>query len=83
MNQKFLQDVLIPWIGELSSGDPEATECGPGRAGERQKFSEHIVDLMLMVYRLGSAEDKISLLSQQCKVLSLVYNFLYQNIYSN
>ncbi len=77
MNQKFLKGVLIPWIAELSSGDTESVDGSPGRVGERQKFSEHIVDLMLMVYRLGSADDKISLLSQLCKVLSLVYSFSF------
>ena len=72
VNQKFLQEVLIPWIGEMSPADAQPQEGSRELGGERQKYSEHIVDMMLMVYRLGSSDNKIALLSQLCKVLVTV-----------
>ena len=69
INKEFLQDVLLPWIDRV-------TDCA---LNVQSSFTEGIVDILFMVYKLGSAEEKTDLLSILCKV-RLIFLFSWATL---
>ena len=56
-NKAFLQDVLLPWIGIVKEYQ-----------FNKNIFTQGIVDLLFVVYKLGSAAEKTNMLALLCKV---------------
>ena len=56
-NKAFLQDLLLPWIGTIKEYQ-----------FNKNIFVQGIVDLLFLVYKLGSAAEKTNMLALLCKV---------------
>ena len=56
-NKAFLQDVLLPWIGTVKE-----------YKFNKNIFTQGIVNLLFLVYKLGSAAEKTNMLALLCKV---------------
>ncbi len=60
INQEFLHHVLLPWIEETKGYDVRKAET----------FTAGLVDIVFMLYKLGSPIEKTDLLAAICKVFT-------------
>ena len=61
VNKALFQDILLPWTERIKERELSVQKI----------FTEGIVDILFMVYKLGSAGEKTDLLAVLCKVKSI------------
>ena len=71
-NKAFLQDVMLPWIERVNDY----------KSDRRKHFTEGIVKLLFMIYKLGSTAEKTFLLALLCKVRIYPNIWLFYKIVS-